>query len=110
MSFSIGLSGVSAATRRLDSAAFDVARASTQRTGQAAPSGPPQAAAPDAPAPNAPPPAGAAPAIGTPMPSAEDPDLPRAMVDMISASNAVLANLQTIRRADETLEAALRLR
>ncbi|MFM1987394.1 MAG: hypothetical protein RJA99_351 [Pseudomonadota bacterium] len=110
-SFGIGLSGLGAATRRLDSAAFDIARASTQRTAQppaadggggTAPAGAngPGTAAPSAPAPG----------IGARLPSAEDPNLPAAMVDLISASNAVMANLQTIRRSDEALEAVLRLR
>ena len=107
MSLSISVSGLNAASRRLDSASFEVARASAQRAGQPAPVGsdrPPQppAAAPQVPA--LPPQAGVA------LPSAEDPDLPRAMVDMISASNAFLANVQSIRRQNESLDAVLTLR
>ena len=104
MSFTTGLSGLNAATRRLEAAALDVARASAQRpgatpdAGQAA--GPPAAAG--APAPQLPaaprPPGDASPA---------EADLPRAMVDMISASAAFLANLQTIRRTDESLRSLL---
>ncbi len=106
MSFAIGLSGLDAATRRLDAAAFDVARASAQRV--AAPPagqdvGAPEAAAPPQPGP-----------VPAPRPVAEaapaDADLPRAMVDVIAASAAFLANLQTIRRADENMKALLDLR
>ncbi len=110
MSFAIGLSGLDAATRRLDAAAFDVARASAQRVG--APSdrqdlGAPEAAAPDA----APPQPGSVPAPRPPAEAAPaDADLPRAMVDMISASAAFMANLQTIRRADENMKALLDVR
>lgn len=108
----IGLSGMGAAMRQLDSAAFDVARAASQRTGQASAAeavggganGPAPAAVPAAP------PAAPAPEIGTQPRAAEDPNLPAAMVGMISASNAVLANLQTIRRADEAMDAILTLR
>jgi flagellar basal body rod protein FlgC len=106
MSFSIGLSGLNAATRRLDAAAFEVARTSAQVVGR------PPAAEEAAPAPAAGPAAGP-PARPVAPPRAADaaapaePDLPRAMVDMISASNAFLANLQTIRRTDENLRALL---
>jgi hypothetical protein len=97
MSFSIGLSGLNAATRRLDAAAFEVARTSAQEVGRPPAAGP--AAGPPA-QPVAPPRAADAAAP-------TDPDLPRAMVDMISASNVFLANLQTIRRTDENLRALL---
>jgi flagellar hook protein FlgE len=105
MNFSIGLSGLNAATRRLDAAAFEVARASTQGAGraQAAPPAADPAAAPPAVAP----PVAAPPAAAPPAASASDPDLPRAMVETIAASNAFLANLQTIRRTDEALRALL---
>ena len=110
MSFQIGLAGMQAATRRLDAAAFDVARASAQGAGRA-PSAPP-ADAPPATGPDAAPTAtpGAMPRTAgqaaAPVPAA-DVDLPAAMVGVISASNAVLANLQTIRRTDEALRALL---
>ncbi|RPH43002.1 MAG: hypothetical protein EHM87_15070 [Burkholderiales bacterium] len=110
MSMTISVSGLNAATRRLDAAAFDVARASAQRVGQ------PVAAPQGGPGDGAPAPAAAPQAPAQPLPAAiaqpvaEDPDLPRAMVDMIGASNAFLANLQAIRRQDESLEAVLDLR
>lgn len=103
---SIGLAGLGAATRRLDEAAFQVASAASQRAGQPPQSGPDfggDTAPPAAPA------AAPAPTIGAALPSAENPDLPAAMVGMISASNAVLANLQSIRRADEAMDAILKL-
>lgn len=118
MSLSISLSGLNAASRRLDSAAFDVARASTQRLGQLVTGVEPVAGgrgapgqAPTPPAPTQAPQAGARPApVGLAQPAAEDPDLPRTMVDMIAASNAVLANVQAIRRQNESLDAVLKLR
>ena len=120
MDFSIGLAGLQAASRRLDAAAFDVARASTQRTG--APVAPrtdaadPAAGATSVPAagamaggPPAAPATLAARPAGAPGASVVDaePDLPAAMVGVISASNAFLANLQTIRPTDEALGALL---
>jgi len=120
MSLSISLSGLSAASRRLDSAAFEVARASTQRIGQPVTGVEPvagvQGASGQAPASAPPVPAPAQQAGGRPapaglaLPTAEDPDLPRTMVDMIAASNAVLANLQAIKRQNESLDAVLKLR
>jgi hypothetical protein len=118
MSLSISLSGLSAASRRLDSAAFDLARASTQRLGRPVTGVEPvagvQGASGQAPAPPAPaqaPQAGARPApAGLALPTAEDPDLPRTMVDMIAASNAVLTNVQAIRRQNESLDSVLKLR
>ncbi|MFZ4757863.1 MAG: flagellar basal body rod C-terminal domain-containing protein [Burkholderiaceae bacterium] len=119
MSFAIGLSGLNAATRRLDAAAWDIARASNQRTAQSGPVAPvdPVAAAGTGAAPDAAPPVAPvrppAPAAGpqTPAPGqdAEDPDLPRAMVDLISASQAFMANLKTIQRTDDTLESLLKI-
>ena len=112
MSLSISLSGLSAASRRLDSAAFEVARASTQRIGQ--PVAGVQGASDQAPPPSGP--AQAQQAGGRPVPAglapltAEDPNLPRAMVDMIAASNAVLANVQAIKRQNESLDEVLKLR
>jgi hypothetical protein len=103
MGFSTSLDGIGTAMRSLDRAAFDIARASSQRGGQPATPDP----AGTAPAP-APPPAAATPAL--PSQASAEVDLPRAMVDMISASNAVLANLQAIRRTDESLDAILSLR
>ncbi len=109
---STGLAGLGAATRRLDEAAFDVARASSQRLGRApspADASPPGQAPggaagagtpPDTTVPGAPP-------RGADAAAPADADLPRAMVDLISASNQVLANLQTIRRGDEALRALL---
>jgi hypothetical protein len=120
MSLSISLSGLSAASRRLDSAAFEVARASTQRIGQPVTGVEPvagvQGVSGQAPAPAAPVPAPAEQADARPgptglaLPTAGDPNLPRNMVDMIAASNAVLANLQAIRRQNESLDAVLKLR
>jgi hypothetical protein len=109
-SFGIGLGGLNSATRSLERAAFEVARASTQRAGQ-----PGTGDAADAPPPAAgaavpPPPAGAGAAAPTAPPSSAagpDVDLPRAMLDMISASQMFMANLQTIRRTDEALDALL---
>lgn len=117
MSLSISLSGLNAASRRLDSAAFEVARASTQRLGQPVTGVEPvagvQGASGQAPAPPAPAPApqaGTRPGpTGPAQSAAEDPDLPRTMVDMIAASNAVLANVQAIRRQNESLDAVLKL-
>ena len=118
MSLSISLSGLSAASRRLDSAAFEVARASTQRIGQSVTGAEPVAGvqgasdqAPPPPAPEQARQAGGRPApAGLALPTAEDPDLPRTMVDMIAASNAILANVQAIKRQNESLEAVLKLR
>jgi flagellar basal body rod protein FlgC len=122
MSLSISLSGLNAASRRFDSAAFDVARASTQRLGQPVTGVEPiasvqgasgQAPTPARPVPVPPPAqqAGAQPGpTGLAQPTAEDPDLPRTMVDMITASNAVLANVQAIRRQNESLDVVLKLR
>ena len=118
MSLSISLSGLNAASRRLDSAAFEVARASTQRIGQPVTGVEPVAGvqgaseqAPPPPTPAQPQQAGGRPApAGLAAPTAEDPDLPQTMVDMISASNSVLANVQAIRRQNESLDAVLKLR
>jgi hypothetical protein len=99
--FAIGLSGLNGATRSLERSAFEVARASTQQAGQAVPRVVGGAPPPEPPA-----------AAGAPVPPATpvdgDVDLPRAMVDMISASQLFMANLQTIRRTDEALEALLK--
>jgi len=97
MDFRIGLSGLRAATRSMDDAAFRIARAGTTSTPAAA--RPPANAAPAAPLGAAPPDAAAT--------GPTDADLPRAMVDLAAASNAFLANLQTIRRTDESLRALL---
>jgi hypothetical protein len=103
MGFSTSLDGIGTAMRSLDRAAFDIARASSQRGGLPAPPDPAGTAPPPAPAAVAPVPA---------LPSQASPevDLPRSMVDMISASNSVMANLQAIRRTDENLKAILALR
>ena len=110
MSFQIGLAGMQAATRRLDAPALDGARASAQGAGRAPsarPADAPPEAGPDAASGATP---GAMPRTAgqaaAPVPAA-DIDLPAAMVGVISASNAVLANLQTIRRADEALRTLL---
>jgi flagellar hook protein FlgE len=109
--FAIGLSGLNAATRRLDAVAFDVARAATQRTGQTSAVGAPgQAAAVTAAPAAAAAPAGGATPGGIPAVPAADVDLAGAMVDQIAASRAFMANLQTIRRTDEALGALLDLR
>jgi flagellar basal body rod protein FlgC len=113
MSFAIGLSGLQAATRRLDAAAFDVARASAQRLGAppagqdgtAPPGGALAGGAPPADTAGGPAPPGAATGAAAP-----EVDLPRAMVESISASAAFLANLQTIRRSDEAAKALLDVR
>ncbi len=118
MSLSISLSGLSAASRRLDSAAFELARASTQRIGQPVTGVEPVAGvqgvsdqAPPPPGPAQAQPAGGRPApAGLALPTAEDPNLPRTMVDMIAASNAVLANVQAIKRQNESLDEVLKLR
>jgi len=94
MDFSIGLSGLRAATRSMDDAAWRIARAGT--------TGAPPAAAPPADPPQGAP-QGAAPATTGPT----EADLPRAMVDLAAASHAVHANLQTIRRTDEALRTLL---
>jgi hypothetical protein len=98
MSFSIGLSGLNAATRRLDAAAFEVGRPPAAQEAAPAPAAGPAAGPPARPV---------APPRAADAAAPTDPDLPRAMVDMISASNAFLANLQTIRRTDENLRALL---
>jgi hypothetical protein len=106
MTLEIGRSGLNTAMRALDRAAFDIARASAPRgAGAGAVASTP--AAPGTPAaPVAPPAPGAGPDLA---PAAEI-DLPRAMIDLMAASNAALANLQTIRRTDERLEAMLKMR
>ena len=106
--FGIGLSGLNSATRSMERAAFEVARASTPRPGQP---GTGDAAAAPLPAADAtaPPPAVAGSEPGArSAASGPDVDLARAMVDMISASQMFLANLQTIRRTDEALGALLK--
>jgi len=93
MGLTIGQAGLDAAMRQLDAAAWGIARASNAQAA-AGPAAAPQAAAPaEAPAPP-PIPGPAAPAPG---------DLPAQMIGLMTASHAVMANLQVIRRADEAM-------
>ena len=92
MDMSIGRNGLTAASRQLDAAAFEIARASTQRPAQVASGLSPGAAGLDSAS-------GGLTLLTTPT----DADLPRTMVDLMVASNAVLANLQTVKRTDEAL-------
>jgi hypothetical protein len=103
MGYATSINGIGTAMRSLDRAAFDTARASSQRGGL--PAMPEQAGTAPAPTPT---PVVAPPAL--PYQASPEVDLPRAMVDMISASNAVLANLQAFKRADENMKAILKLR
>jgi flagellar basal body rod protein FlgG len=102
MSFETGLRGVNAAMRGLDRAAFEIARSTSQRSGQQ-----PVAAAGD---PEAQPDRTATATMPAPATTGPEVDLPGAMVDLISSSRAVMANLQTIRRTDEALESLFKLR
>lgn len=94
MSFSSGLSGLNAAVARLDTAATNIARASTtalpESAGQA--ETPPMPADPAAPT-------GAPPV-----------DIVSAVVEQISASSAFMTNIKTIEATDRNLEALLKLR
>jgi hypothetical protein len=92
MDMTIARNGLAAASRQFDSAAFEIARAATQRP--------------------VPEPAGISPGaagLDTPLARADallpnaDADLPRNMVNLMVASNAVLANLQTLKRTDEIM-------
>jgi hypothetical protein len=89
--------------RGVDRAAFEIARAASQRAGQSPAAGAAEPAGAQA---------GAAAVIPAPAPSPANPevDLPGAMVDLIASSRAVMANLQTIKRTDEALESLLKLR
>jgi flagellar basal body rod protein FlgC len=92
MDMTIGRNGLTAASRQFDVAAFEIARASTQQPVQAPAGLSPGAAGLDTPLASA----------AAMLPNA-DADLPRNMVNLIMASNAVLANLQSIKRTDDTL-------
>jgi hypothetical protein len=101
MGLTIGQAGLDAAMRRLDAAAWGIARASNAQAAAGPPAGP-EAAAPAQPqAPQMP--GFAAPAQGAPAPG----DLPAQMIGLMTASHAVTANLQVIRRADEALRGLL---
>ena len=92
MDMTIGRNGLAAASRQFDAAAFEIARASTQQPVQAPAGLSPGAAGLDTPLASA----------AAMLPNA-DADLPRNMVNLMMASNAVLANLQSIKRTDDTL-------
>ena len=94
MDMTIGRNGLAAASRQLDAAAFEIARASTQRPVQVASGLSPGAVGLDSGA-------GSATLMSAPV----DADLPRTMVNLMVASNAVLANLQTVKRTDDALQA-----
>jgi len=93
MDMSIGRNGLAAASRQMDAAAFEIARASTQRPAQVTSGLSPGAAGLDSGS-------GSLTLMATPT----DADLPRTMVNLMVASNAVLANLQTVKRTDEVLQ------
>jgi hypothetical protein len=92
MDMSTGFKGIVAASRQLEAAAFEIARASTQRPAQVASGMSPGAAGLDA-------------GLGgvTLMSAPNDVDLPRTMLDLMVASNAIMANLQSVKRTDEAL-------
>ena len=92
MDMTIGRNGLAAASRPFDAAAFGIARAPTQRAAQAPAGLSPGAAGLDTPL-----------ASADALPPGADADLPRNMVNLMVASNAVLANLQTLKRTDETM-------
>ena len=92
MDMTIGRNGLAAASRQFDAAAFEIARASTQQPVQAPAALSHGAAGLDTPLASA----------AAMLPNA-DADLPRNMVNLMMASNAVLANLQTVKRTDDTL-------
>ena len=93
MDMSIGRNGLAAASRQLDAAAFEIARASTQRPAQVSSGLSPGAAGLESGS-------GGLAMMATP----NDADLPRTMVNLMVASNAILANLQTVKRTDEALQ------
>jgi len=93
MDISNGFKGIAAAARQLDAAAFEIARASTQRPAQVAPGLSPGAAGLDAGS-------GGLALISVP----NDVDLPRTMLDLMVASNAIMANLQSVKRTDEAMQ------
>lgn len=93
MNVDIARTGLLTAHRSLDRAAADVARASVASQAGAAGG-----------APAAPPAAAAVPASV----QAEIEALPGAMLSLMAASNAVLANLQSVRRTEEAFDALLR--
>jgi flagellar basal body rod protein FlgC len=92
MDISNGFKGIAAAARQLDAAAFEIARASTQRSAQGTSGLSPGAAGLDA---------GSGGVTLVTAPS--DVDLPRTMLDLMVASNAVMANLQSVKRTDEAM-------
>jgi hypothetical protein len=94
MDMTIGRNGLAAASRQFDTAAFEIARAATQRPVQAPAGLSPGAAGLDTPLARA----------DALLPNA-DADLPRNMINLMVASNAVLANLQTLKRTDEAMRA-----
>lgn len=103
MSLTIGQAGLDAAMRRMDAAAWGIARAS----GASAPPAEP-AAADAGPPGGVPPPGGAAPALQAATEAASSRgsapgDLAAQMIGLMTASQAVMANLQTIRRTDEAM-------
>jgi hypothetical protein len=94
MDMTIARNGLAAASRQFDAAAFEIALAATQRPVPASAGLSPGAAGLDTPLARA----------DALLPNADaDADLPRNMVNLMVASNAVLANLQTLRRTDETM-------
>lgn len=97
MGLTIGQAGLDAAMRRLDAAAWGIARASNAQAAAGTPAAPQAAAPPEPPPPLIPGPA--APPQGEPPPG----DLPAQMIGLMTASHAVMANLQVIRRADEAM-------
>ena len=94
MDMTIGRNGLAAASRQFDTAAFEIARAATQRPVQSPAGLSPGAAGLDTPLARA----------DALLPNA-DADLPRNMVNLMVASNSVLANLQTLKRTDEAMRA-----
>lgn len=92
MDISTGFKGIAAASRQLEAAALEIARASTQRPAQVASEMPPGAAGLDARS-------GGETLLSAP----SDVDLPRTMLDLMVAGNAILANLQSVKRTDEAL-------
>ncbi|MGH1357158.1 MAG: hypothetical protein ACRBC3_00200 [Burkholderiaceae bacterium] len=98
MNFSVALSGLNAATRRMDEAAVEISRAGIPPSQRSAESVPAEAT-----------PVGAVP-DNTAVAGLPDPDLPGAMVSQIAASAAFMANVQSLRRTDDNMEALLKLR
>jgi hypothetical protein len=94
MNLDIARTGLLTAHRSLDRAAADVARASVASQAGAGDTGAPAAVPAPAPVPAS--------------VQAEIEALPGAMLSLMAASNAVLANLQSVRRTEEAFDALLR--